>query len=253
MKNSKMRNHFVLLSITAVFFLISNSCVKPEGYGGTSSVSGKILTRYYNDDYSMLIKEVPSVDEDVYLLFGDDESVGDRVFTSSTGAFAFEFLRPGAYTLYFTSEDSTSADRSEEVSAIEFELKSGEDKDLGTLTEFKTLDFNEGTGKIFGVIRLINYKNSSVPPFLEIKDTSFAQEQEVYIRYGTHKFYDERIRTSYNGYFEFTGLIPGEYEVFTYSEDVWFGGTENIPVGDTVIISPEIQEVDLGIMYIEKI
>lgn len=239
------------IMILSILMLMA-SCAKTEGYGGTSNVTGKMITKYYNDDYSLLLKEEPAVDEEVFLMFGSDENLGDRTFTSVTGSFEFPYLRPGSYTLYFMTEDSSGVDRSENPKTIEFELKSGQDLDLGTLVEYKTLDFDEGTAKIYGVVRLVNYKNTSVFPFLEVKDTSFAQEQEMYLIYGGHTFYDERIRTSYNGYFEFPNLIPGDYEVFTYSEDV-SGGTERVRVYRTVSVTDPTQEINLGVMLIEQL
>ncbi len=250
-----MRN-WVLRSGAVVIFagliMLFAGCESPEGYGGSSSISGKIITEYYNDDYSLFIGEEPSVDEEVFLLFGDNDNVGDRVVTSLTGSFEFLYLRPGNYTIYFRGEDSTTLDRDQVPVSFDVELKAGEDVDLGELKEFKTLDFDDGTAKIYGVIMLINYKNSSVYPFLEIKDTSFAQEHEVYLTYRAHRFYDERIRTGHNGYFEFRELIPGDYEVFTYKEDVT-GGTEDIPVINKVTITEPGQEVDLGVIYIEQL
>lgn len=242
----------LLLALISTVSLLNSSCTKNEGYGGTASVKGKIVTSYYNDDYSLLIKEAPAVDEDVYLIFGDDDNVGDKIVTNANGTFSFNFLQPGSYTLYFMSEDSATVERDEDVVSFQFDISNGEEKDLGVISELKTLDYNDGIGKIYGVVRLINYKNTSVYPFLEVKDTSFAQDHEVFIIYGSHAYFEDRIRTSYNGYFEFSNLIPGEYEVFTYSEDVT-GATEKITVSRTVTISDDVQEVDLGVIFIEQL
>ena len=35
-------------------------------------------------------------------------------------------------------------------------------------------------------------------------------EQEIYLTYNNHTFYDDRIRTQADGEFEFGGLIPGK-------------------------------------------
>lgn len=246
----------VLLLLLGTLTFSLTSCNQTEGYGGTSSVTGTIITSYYNDDFSELIKQGPSIDEEVFLMFGNDELVGDRIFTSLSGQFRFEYLRPGSYTLYYMSDDSTTSSTDEKVVVHQFELKSGEDKDLGELSELKVMDYDDGSAKIYGVIRLINYKNSSVFPFLEPKDTSFAQDHEVYLIYGEHDFYDSRIRTSYDGYFEFTNLIPGKYTVFTYSEDV-SGGTADIrlPKNDegVVIITGETEEINMGVITIEQL
>jgi len=241
-----------MATLTTGLFLLFSGCKSPEGYGGSSSISGKIITEYYNDDYSLFIRDEPSVDEEVFLLFGDDENVGDRVVTSMSGSFEFSFLRPGNYTLYYRGEDTTTLLREQVPVRFDVDLKAGEDIDLGELKEFASLDFDDGTAKIYGVIMLINYKNSSEYPFLEIKDTSFAQEHEVYLTYGTHAFDYERVRTDYKGYFEFRDLIPGDYEIVTYSEDIE-GGTADIPKISEVTITELDQEVDLGVIYIEQL
>lgn len=250
---AKRRKNFKTLMVsTLAVAILMTSCEQPEGYGGTSTIKGKLETSFYNEEYSVLVNKEPAVDEEVFLLFGDSENVGDKVETSATGSFEFAFLNPGQYTIYFTSEDSAKYGNAEYPVNMQIELKAGEDFDLGTLQRYETVDFDDGSARIYGVIRLINYKNTSEWPFLEVKDTSYAQEHEVYLVYNNREFYDERIRTSYDGYFEFSNLIPGEYEIFTYSEDVT-GGTEDIPVIKTVTITEENQEVDLGEIFIEQL
>ena len=243
-------NYSILFTLIAL--VVMTGCEQEEGYGGSSRITGKVITKFYNDDYSMVIREAPAVDEEVFLLFGDNENVGDKVETSANGSFEFPFLKAGTYTVYFSSIDTTYSNEVENVITTELELGAGEDIDLDTLYKIETLDFDDGSAKIFGVIRLINYRNSSVYPFLEVKDTSFAQEQEVYLRYGAHEFYDERIRTDYNGYFEFRNLIPGDYEVFVYSEDIT-GATEDNVEKRNVTITEDLEEIDLGVMTIEQL
>lgn len=233
--------------------IIVTGCEMTEGYGGSASIEGTVITKYYNDDYSELIREVPAVDLQVFLLFGDDEVVGDEIETSATGRFAFRYLTPGHYSVYFESEDTSSLDRINVPVTKEVELAAGDELDLGVLYEFEALDFDDGSATISGTIMLINYKNTTTFPNLEIKDTSPAQEQEVYLVYGEHQYYDERIRTGYDGYFEFRNLIPGKYEVYTYSEDVDGGGTADIPVIETVEITEEKEVIDLGVIYIEQL
>lgn len=250
MKQGLLGRTTTILTITAL--MVFAGCEQGEGYGGSSRITGKVITKYYNDDYSMVIREAPAVDEEVFLLFGDDENVGDKVETSATGSFEFAFLNPGEYTVYFSSRDTSNASDVEGVVSMELELAAGADRDLGTMYRIETLDFDDGSSRIYGVVRLTNYKNSSEYPFLEVKDVSFATEHEVYLRYGDHKFYDERVRTDYNGYFEFKNLIPGDYEVYTFSEDVT-GGTQDIPVPRNVTITGDSEEIDLGILDIEQL
>lgn len=44
----------------------------------------------------------------------------------------------------------------------------------------------------------------------------------VYIVYGVHDGYDKRVKTDYNGRFEFPYLYKGHYSVYTYSRDSTF-------------------------------
>jgi len=44
----------------------------------------------------------------------------------------------------------------------------------------------------------------------------------VYIVYGSHSGYDKRIKTDYEGKFEFPYLYTGEYKIYLYSRDSTF-------------------------------
>jgi len=44
----------------------------------------------------------------------------------------------------------------------------------------------------------------------------------VYIIYGSHTGFDKRIKTDYNGQFEFPYLYEGDYSVYVYSRDSSF-------------------------------
>ena len=242
----------LVTGIFVFFLLITCSCVNEEGEGGTSSISGSLVTRYYNDDYSLMIREEPAVDEEVFILYGDDTYLGDRVFASNDGSFRFSWLRRGDYTVYYESEDSATTGRDEKVISYQVSLDKGEEHEMGELVRYETLDFDDGSGMIKGVVKVTNYKNTSSWPNLEIKDITYAQEQEVYLVYGNHLYYDERIRTGYDGYFEFRNLIPGEYSVYVYSEDIT-GGTQDIAIKRQAVIEEEGDMVDVGEIMIEQL
>ena len=204
----------LLIAISSV------SCVNEEGLGGTGSISGTIIEHFYNDDYSSLIYSDPSVDEEVFILFGEDEAVGDRVRTGITGEFRFEFLYPGTYYIYYRSGDSTAVMDDGWSESLRVELGNGEERELGELVKLSTLDWDDGAGVIKGKVKKIKYTNGSWWPNLVVEYIDYAYEQEVYLTYGDHEFYDERIRTQHDGSFQFRNLIPGDYLVFLYSEDV---------------------------------
>ncbi len=228
------------------------SCEKQEGTGGTGSISGTILECYYNTDYSDLILKQPAVDEEVFMLYGEDNVLGDRVFTGINGDFRFDYLYPGRYYIYYKSADSTSFMEGEKEKIYLIDLERGEKKELGDLEKLTVLDYDEGGALIKGVVKVIDYVDESSWPNLVIDHIDFAQEQEIYLTYNHHAFYDDRIRTQYDGYFEFSHLIPGDYMIFLYSEDVT-RATERVVLKFEVTISEFDQVVDLGEITIEKL
>ena len=232
--------------------LLPLSCQKSEGLGGTGSISGTITEQFYNDDYSLLIYEKPAVDEEVYIVFGTNEELGNRERTNDLGQFRFKYLYPGNYRVYFISDDSSSVLNMDVEKLYELNLDRGEDYKLGRLEKLSTLDFDEGTAMIKGVVKVIDYVDLSTYPDLVIEKTYYATEQEVYLTYNNHTFYDERIRTQTGGVFEFGGLIPGKYLIFLYSDDVT-GESDKVTLEFEVNIDDLEQVVDLGEIVIEKL
>ncbi|TLX76919.1 hypothetical protein E9993_04345 [Labilibacter sediminis] len=55
--------------------------------------------------------------------------------------------------------------------------------------------------------------------FTILRSTYPAQEYDVYIIYGNDQFYNDKVETSYDGYFEFNYLREGDYRIFAYSKD----------------------------------
>jgi len=233
---------------TVVFF----SCEKAEGRGGTGSISGVVVEHFYNDDFSDHLYESPAVDEEIFVLYGDNGEVGSSAETAMNGEFRFKYLYPGSYTVYFQTDDSTSAIGEETEKVVQVELGNGEDLNLGELEKLTALDYNDGAATIRGVVRVIKYDKASVWPNLVIEYIDFAYEQEIYLTYGDHTYYDKRIRTQYDGSFEFGNLIPGKYLIFLYSEDVT-EVTGRVPVKFEVSITEMDELVDLGEITIEKI
>lgn len=242
----------VAVTILFVFTgMLLSSCEKNEGMGGTGSITGTIVEQFYNQDFSETFHSSPAVDEDVFILFGDNTTPGEDVTTGMSGEFRFNYLYPGTYVIYFQSDDSTGS-FGEEWRAYEVELGNGEDLDLGELEKSTALDWDDGTSVISGVVEKTRYDNDSKWPNLVWEYTDFAHDHEVFILYGEDEYFSDRIRTSYDGYFEFPDLIPGNYLVFLYSEDVT-KVTEHVVLKYEVEITEFGQVVDLGTISIEEI
>jgi len=251
----KCRERFLsCVKVVVVLFMVSPlflACEKSEGPGGKGSVSGTVTEQFYNDDFSVMVYEMPAVDEDIFIVYGDQKEVGDRVRTNHLGQFRFRYLYPGDYQVYFMSEDSASVLDMKAGKLYDVELERGEEVDLGTLEKLSRLDFDDGAARIRGVIKVVDYVDTSSWPNLVIDKIYYATEQEIYLTYNKHTFYDERIRSQEGGVFEFGDLIPGEYRVFLYSDDVT-GETDKVTLTFDRTITGLEQVVDLGEIVIEK-
>lgn len=253
--NFPRKNRFFGVIVICLFggmMLLFSGCRKGEGTGGTGSITGRIVENFYNDDFSMKLYDQSAVDEEVFIFYGDDNILGDRTFTGYSGQFRFNYLYPGLYFIQYFSQDTTALTDDEQIRLYRVELERGEDLDLGDLPKYTSLDYDDGAAVIKGVVKVINYVDESRWPNLVIEDIAYAHEHEVYLTYGEHAFYDKRVRTQYNGYFEFSELIPGDYLVFLYSEDVT-RSTEHVVLKFEVTITDFGQVVDLGEITIEKL
>lgn len=72
-----------------------------------------------------------------------------------------------------------------------------------------------GMAKIGGKVIIEDYNFD----FSILRDTYPAQDYDVYIIYGDDPYYGDKIKTSYDGYFEFDYLREGDYTIFVYSKD----------------------------------
>lgn len=106
-----MKKH-ILLSISAGLVLLS--CNKVPGEGGTSSISGKVYIYDLNVTGLDTIDQYYAMDEDVYIIYGDEDSTYDDKFaTSLDGSFRFDNLTEGTYTIYAYSRCDVCPDDTE--------------------------------------------------------------------------------------------------------------------------------------------
>lgn len=95
--------------IAIIFLSLVNiySCKKEPGEGGNATVYGRVWVRDYNPTFSALLDSYWAQNEDVFIIYGNEKGVSDRVRTSYNGSYQFKFLRPGKYTIFAYSKDST--------------------------------------------------------------------------------------------------------------------------------------------------
>lgn len=72
-----------------------------------------------------------------------------------------------------------------------------------------------GKASIKGFVWLKEYNGN----FASLLAEREAFDVYVYIQYGDDVNYSDRIKTNYEGKFEFNYLRPGKYKIYTYSKD----------------------------------
>ncbi len=88
--------------------LITLSCQKEEGPGGSSSIVGRVWVRNYNSDFSRLQDSYWAQDEKVFIVYGNDTIYSDDFDTDYAGCYKFDYLNEGNYTIYAMSKDSAN-------------------------------------------------------------------------------------------------------------------------------------------------
>lgn len=131
-KTMKLLNGlFILITIFSL-----SSCKKTAGEGGTSSIKGTIVVEDWNKSFTIKNGEYPGFDEDVYIIYGDDVSYGERTKANNKGEFEFKYLRKGKYKIYVYSEDKTLQAVSGSIS-VEKETEISKNKTTITLDEIR--------------------------------------------------------------------------------------------------------------------
>jgi hypothetical protein len=72
-----------------------------------------------------------------------------------------------------------------------------------------------GTSSISGKVFAKDYNST----FTVLQSEFYVSDIWVYIIYGNDKDYGDRIKTSYDGTYEFKYLRPGTYHIYAYSKD----------------------------------
>lgn len=239
-----MKAFFYLLLISCSTVLIS-ACKKVEGPGGSSAITGVLSAELYNTAGTK-IGEYPKANEDVYIIYGEGNTIySDKVTSSYDGSFKFDYLEKGKYSIYVYEDCETCPD-GKQVKLISSEItKNKSTVDLGTIAMKKIK--NTGTSKIVGNIWVMNYDGSGT--FL---NEGIGPDVEVYIIYGTGNMtYTDKVNTSYDGTFEFPDLGQDHYTIYAYSDCLTCAsGTQAVTV--EVDVTAENSTVDVGQMVINN-
>jgi hypothetical protein len=103
-----------------------------------------------------------------------------------------------------------------------------------------------GTSSISGKVYAKDYNST----FTVLQGEYYAPDLWVYIVYGDNKDYGNRIKTSYDGTYEFKYLRPGTYHVYAYSKDSTLQSNAEIAVITDVTIEKQYKEVEAPVIQI---
>lgn len=112
----------------------------------------------------------------------------------------------------------------------------------------KKVEGEGGSSKITGIA--IENKYNSVGNIIASYP---AADQDIYIVYGTENtYFDDDIKTSYDGSFEFNYLQPGTYTIYTYEDcNTCASGKKEVLM--TVEITDKKSTVVTDTLYIKKL
>ena len=226
---------FVLLSVT--FF----SCNNDEGEGGTGTIQGYVkLIHHPDDDYQLQVDTMNAAKTDVFIVYGDDQFYGDDTETDPDGLYQFEYLTPGDYTVFAYS----TLPSGERVAVTEtVSLK------RGAVAQVPTIYIHDGkaygTGIIKGKAWGVYFHNEAY------RGEAWAYEHRVYLRKLGDVYHQDDVRVGLDGVFAFQKVLPGTYEVITYTQDV---NEVPSPLIDTVTVeADEVLEMVPDTTFIVRI
>ena len=205
-----MRKTIVFLLVLVAMTLLFPACNKGPGEGGSGTVRGYVkLVHHPDDDYTLTPDTMVAAKTDVFIIYGDEQFFGDDVETNADGMYQFEYLLPGNYTVF-----SYSTLPSGEKVAVSASV----DLTRGAVAQVPTLYIHDGkaygTSIVKGRVHAAYYHNGSY------RGEGWACEHRVYIRRMGEDIPFDDTRVGPDGYFAFQKLQPGEYEVFTASDDI---------------------------------
>jgi hypothetical protein len=130
--------------LTAAAAVLLASCTQTPGDGGRASLIGHVQEEarlVLTNPNSVQGDAYPARDHNVFLIYGDNVGPDDQVETNHEGNFVFPWLRPGDYTVYVYSEDTSGTVPPQDMVVLQHVTveSAKETVVLDTLTVFKEL------------------------------------------------------------------------------------------------------------------
>lgn len=212
----------IFLALMMACFALQ-SCNNKEGEGGTGTVQGYVkLIHHPDDNYQLEADTLDAAKTDVFIIYGDEAFYGDDTETDPNGFYQFNYLTSGDYTVFAYSTLPTG----EKVPVAQTVTL-----ERGKIAEAPTLYIHDGksygTSVITGKVWAWYFHNN------EWCGEGWAYEHRVYLRKLGDIYHHDDARVGVGGVFAFQKVLPGTYEVITYTQDV---NEMPSPVIDTVTV-----------------
>ena len=247
----KLKECMKKILFALILLTVLTACSKEEGEGGNSVITGKVLTKVYNNSFSHVLKTYYKPEADVYLIYGNGQIYDDHFKTNWDGSYRFEYLRKGDYKVFVYSIDTTGEyasglypltvnvnihNNNETVTAYDIEI-------------IEKCDYDEGTSSISGKVYVLDYNEERT----SLIQSYFGPDEDVYIVFDDDSFYFDDLKTYHDGSFLFSNLLPGKYTVYALSNDMANKTSrKKVPVTAAVTITQDYQHIDIGDLIIFK-
>ena len=104
---------FKIISSVFLVSILIYSCRKVEGPGGSVTIKGIVVERNHVGN---AVFEYPAADQDVYLIYGNENSFyDDDIKTSFDGSFEFRYLQKGDYQVFVYEENNAEPSGTSEI------------------------------------------------------------------------------------------------------------------------------------------
>lgn len=231
-----------LIGLLCIVTLLSVSCKRSEGEGGTGTVQGYVkLINHPDDNYTLPADTIVAAKTDVFIVYGNSDFYGDDVETDDKGFYKFKYLTPGNYTV-FAYSTLASGDKVPVTASIS--IGKGETGNVPTIYVHQGKAY--GTSIVTGKVYAMYFHNDTY------RGQGWAYEHRVYIRKEGDPYHFDDVRVGLDGVFAFQKLQPGDYEIFTFTENAQEIPT---PLIDTLSIEEpgEIIEMEPDTTFIVRI
>ncbi len=120
-----MNKYIISVALFLFTVMLLVSCKKGAGEGGRANIKGKVYTVNYNSAMTVAQDSGYLGGQKVYIVYGDENFVGDNQDTDVNGAFEFIYLRKGKYKVYVYSKIAQNKLDSAVVQTVEITDRKG--------------------------------------------------------------------------------------------------------------------------------